>query len=102
MDFSDVVSTLSSNGISITQDTALNYVMATATQNNSLNMDLNGVGADGVGSALTWGTLGVVSDTYSPTGEAVPEPGTVGLFAIGCVCLRFFRRFTDPTLPGRR
>lgn len=99
--FNSIVSVLSSRGINITQDSPINYVMATATQSSSLNMDLNGVGASGIGSALTWGQLGAVSDTFSPTGESIPEPSAVGLFTVGCLCLRYVRRFTDPTRPSR-
>jgi len=42
-DFRTIVDLLSAKGISLDQNTAINYVMATSTQDNALNMDLNGI-----------------------------------------------------------
>ncbi len=71
--FNDVVVELAARGISgFNQNSPLAYVIATATQANSLNQDLNGVGQNYDGSA-TWSVLGVQSDTMSPAGP-VPEP----------------------------
>ena len=47
------------------------YVIATSTQGNSLNQDLNGVGANYNG-ASTWGALGALGDPVSPF-AVVPE-----------------------------
>lgn len=81
VDFYDVVTLLSAKGIVIDQNTGINYVMATSTQDNALNMDLNGVDG-GVGSTLTFDELGATSATFSPTGDAtIPEPSVIGLFA---------------------
>lgn len=81
INFSDIVSTLASNGITIDQNSAINYVMATATQANSMNMDLNGI-SGGTDSDLTFAELGASSETFSPTGEAVPEPAMISLARI--------------------
>jgi len=89
--FADVVSFLSSNGISINQNSAINYVMATSTQNNSLNMDLNGVNG-GTSSTLTFAQLGATADPFSPAGVAIPEPATALLFGIGGVGAWLLRR----------
>jgi hypothetical protein len=72
--FADIVNQLSLLGISgFNQDSTLSYVVATATQANSLNQDLNGVDKNFNG-ALTWSQLGVMSNPMSPAGMAVvPE-----------------------------
>lgn len=71
--FSDVVAQLAAAGITFDQNSTLTYVIATATQANSLNQDLNGV-AGSVNSSLTWSQLGVLSNPMTPGGVAVvPE-----------------------------
>ena len=71
--FSDIVAQLASAGITFDQNSTLTYVIATATQANSLNQDLNGV-AGSVNSSLTWSQLGVLSNPMTPGGLApVPE-----------------------------
>ena len=63
----DVVTQLAANGITgFDQNSGLSYVIATATQANSLNQDLNGVGKNYDGSA--WGTRGGLSDPIMPVG----------------------------------
>ena len=89
--FADIVSFLSGKGISIDQNSAINYVMATSTQNNSLNMDLNGVNG-GTSSTMTFAQLGGVADTFSPSGVAVPEPAAALLFGIGGMGAWLLRR----------
>jgi hypothetical protein len=70
--FSDIVAQLAARGITgIDQNSTFAYVIATSTQGNSLNQDLNGVGANYNGNS-TWGQLGAVSDPHQPVG-AVPE-----------------------------
>ena len=75
--FSDVVMLLAARGITgFDENSALAYVIATATQANSLNQDLNGVGKNYDGAA-TWSTLGVLSDGMTPAGAVVPEANPV-------------------------
>lgn len=70
---SDITAQLALLGIAFDQNSALTYVIATATQANSLNQDLNGV-AGNVNSSLTWSQLGVLSNPITPAGmAAVPE-----------------------------
>jgi hypothetical protein len=72
--FADVVAQLNAKGITgIHQNSTFSYVVATATQANSLNQDLNGVGGSYDGNA-TWSTLGVISDPLTAGGIPVPEP----------------------------
>ncbi len=94
-DFNHVVSQLNATGITIDQNSALNYVMATATQDNSLNVDLNGVDG-GTDSTLTFAELGATSDTFSPTGDAVPEPAVMMLLTAGCLSMLIGRRLVRP------
>lgn len=75
--FSDVVIQLAARGITgFDENTPLAYVIATATQANSLNQDLNGVGQNYDGSAI-WSDLGVLSDGMTPAGAVVPEASLV-------------------------
>ena len=71
---SDIIAQLASLGITgFDQNSTLSYVVATATQANSLNQDLNGVDKNYDG-AMTWSLLGVLSDPITVTGlAAVPE-----------------------------
>lgn len=96
--FNDVVTQLGNRGITgINQNSTFNYVIATATQANSLNQDINGVGKNFDPSA-TWSSLGVISDDFSASGVPVPEPGTtvmvISLLAviIGTDCRRRLRQ----------
>ncbi len=91
-DFNDVVNLLDAQGITIDQNTGINYVMATATQDNSLNMDLNGVDETGIGSTNTYSQLGAISDTFSATGDSVPEPAVMALLVAGCFSMLIGRR----------
>jgi len=81
--FRTIVDLLVAKGISLDQNTGINYVMATSTQDNALNMDLNGVDG-GIDSTLTYDELGATSDTFSPTGDSIPEPAVMALLAAGC------------------
>ena len=95
--FSDIVSQLAAKGLTgFDENSAMTYVVATATQANSLNQDLNGV-SGGVNSSLTWAQLGVQSNVMTPTGIAVvPEVnsvlGIVGLLVAVTAHQRFKRR----------
>ncbi len=89
--FSDVVDLLSAKGIEIDQNTPLSYVMATATQSHSLNMDLNGV--DGIPDTdKTFSELGAISNTFLVTGESVPEPAVLALLLAGCSSILIGKR----------
>lgn len=76
--FADVVAQLAANGITgFNENSSMSYVVATATQANSLNQDLNGV-AGSVNSSLTWAQLGVQSNMMTPAGIAVvPEVNSI-------------------------
>ena len=78
----------------INQNSTFSYVVATATQANSLNQDLNGVGGSYDGNA-TWSTLGVISDPLTAGAIPVPEPSAAlasALIAAGAIAQRSFRR----------
>lgn len=93
--FSDIVAQLGAIGIPFDQNSTLTYVIATATQANSLNQDLNGVGA-GYDASLTWSQLGVLSDPMTAGGlAAVPEISptlSVGLLLLAVIAQRGFAR----------
>ena len=71
---SDIIAQLAAVGITgFDENSTLSYVIATATQANSLNQDLNGVDKNYDG-AMTWSLLGVLSDPMTVSGLAVvPE-----------------------------
>jgi hypothetical protein len=90
--FNDIVTQLGLRGISgVNENSTFSYVMATATQANSLNQDLNGLPKTYDGTA-TWGALGALSNPLSASGLAVvPEPGAglvVGLFSLVALATR--------------
>jgi len=71
--FNNVVTLLAARGIiGIDENSTFSYVMATATQANSLNQDLNGPDKTYDGSA-TWSTLGAQTDPMTASGMVVPE-----------------------------
>ena len=93
--FNDVVTELAAEGITgVTQNSTFSYVIATATQANSLNQDINGVGKTFDPNA-TWSSLGVISDPLSASGVPVPEAettlGLVGLLT-AVISGRWLRR----------
>jgi hypothetical protein len=79
--FADVVAQLNAKGITVDQNSTFSYVIATATQANSLNQDLNGVGA-GYDPNAPWVTLGVLTDPITAGGVPVPEPSAALVAAI--------------------
>ena len=106
--FADMVGQLALLGIPFDQNSPLTYVIATATQANSLNQDLNGVGKNFDG-ALTWSQLGVLSNPITPAGmAAVPEMSPalwVVLLLAAVGAQRHFRNrkaASRPSLPAAR
>lgn len=87
--FADVVAFLNTRSISINDQSAIRYVVATSTQSNSLNQDLGGVNGS-INSTSTWEQLGGFTPTVTSYGNTVPEPGTalLGALALGAGCLR--------------
>ena len=74
---------LAQAGITMDENTMLSYVLATATQDNSFNQDLNGVGKT-YSVSDDWSTLGALADPISASGNvsAVPEPGALALLGL--------------------
>jgi hypothetical protein len=89
LDFDRIVSFLNTQSISINDSTPMRYVVATATQGQSLNQDLGQLPKDYDG-VQTWAQLGGFSPTMTPTGAVVPEPTTMLLSA--CALPFLFRR----------
>lgn len=89
VEFNRVVTFLNTQGISINDSTPLRYVVATATQGQSLNQDLGQLPKNFDGSQ-TWEQLGGFSPTMNATGTLVPEPSTMLLGA--CALPFLFRR----------
>lgn len=79
--FSDIVAQLAALGITgITEDSTFSYVIATSTQGNALNQDINGVTGN-VNSSATWSSLGALADATSPI-AAVPEVNPAMLISL--------------------
>jgi hypothetical protein len=97
--FADVVSQLAAAGIAFNQKSTLTYVIATATQANSLNQDLNGVGKN-YDPSLSWSQLGVLSDPMTADGlAAVPEINPalwVGLLLVAVALQRHLGKRAQP------
>lgn len=91
--FSQVVNAMAATNIAINENSLMMFMAATATQQNSLNQDLNGAPkitqANGTN---TWQQLGAASVATSPNGSTIPEPATAGLLAISASFILFLRR----------
>jgi hypothetical protein len=93
--FATLQSNLSALGITIDANTPLRYVAFTATNSNTVNQDVLGIGA-----LSTFGTTrydaGIFSDYYTPSGvrTPVPEPATVAqtMVLVGAPGLLWWRR----------
>lgn len=91
--FADLVALFADVGVlNVNENTAFAYVAATATQDNSLNQDFNGVNG-GINSSTAWQDLGVLTAPISANGVTpVPEPSSMALLLVGaaamCVGLR--------------
>jgi hypothetical protein len=95
--FPDIVSQLEAQGISgFTRNTPMRLVASTATQDNSLNQDLNGV-AGGINSASTWEELGGLSQPYSFSSTSpIPEPPSGPLALVGATLAMIYWWRRDP------
>ena len=90
--FSDIVGQLAARGITgIDENSTFSYVIATSTQGNSLNQDLNGVGAN-YNQNSTWASLGALSDPTTPF-AAVPEVNPTWLVLLLLAAVAAHRRF---------
>ena len=98
VDFGDLVSALNTNGFTITENSTFNYVTGTARANSdTIDLDINGVNG-GVGSSETFATLGGYTDSYTPTGDAIPEPVALSLIGVGglfCFGIQRLKRRTS-------
>jgi len=86
--FNDIVTLLSGDPhfINIDENSHVQYVVGTSTQDNALNQDLGGPDG-GTTSGLTWEELGAVSDPVTSTGVFAPEPGSLELLLFGLLGL---------------
>jgi len=93
-----VVNGLNLPGVnSFNENSPLRYIVATAGQGNSLNMDLNGINGS-TNSATTWQALGGFTNATTPSGIAVPEPSGLALASIASLLLGIRRR--TPVVTG--
>jgi hypothetical protein len=93
-DFSYIVKALADKGITINEISPhLSYILATATKDNALNMDIAGI-KGGTSSSLTFAELGAWRTPLTATGSA-PEPAVISLLGAGCLTLLARRRLTE-------
>ena len=77
--FGDLVAVLAAKGVFIDDSSPLRYVVSTATQANSFNQDIGGVGVN-YSELDTWDSLGATSSSITADGDSsiglIPEPAT--------------------------
>lgn len=79
-------------GTNFNENTPLRYIAATSQQANSLNQDLNGIGAT-YNASSTWTQLGGFTNTMNATGVAsVPEPSATLIGCLGASLILLRRR----------
>jgi hypothetical protein len=79
-------------GNGFNENTPLRYLAATSQQANSLNQDINGIGATYDG-ASNWTQLGGLTNTMQATGVAtIPEPAMSLLGCLGALGIMLRRR----------
>ncbi|HEY8962368.1 MAG TPA: PEP-CTERM sorting domain-containing protein, partial [Luteolibacter sp.] len=93
VDFAKVVQFLGTQGIAITDESSLRYVLGTATQDNSLNQDLGNINNKTANLSQTWEQLGGFSPAMNATGTVVPEPSAALLGGLGFIGLLRRRRY---------
>ncbi|MCX7824073.1 MAG: PEP-CTERM sorting domain-containing protein [Verrucomicrobiae bacterium] len=89
-----VLSVRALTGVDINEQSRVAYVVATSTQDNAFNQDLNGIPKTYNANA-TWQSLGALSDPI-----VIPEPGCVMLLGVGLVCLLLRRNTASAARRG--
>lgn len=89
--FNAIVTELAATGITLTDETQLQFIAATSNQANALNQDLGGIDG-GINSSATWAALGGFSEVITASGLFTPEPGTGWLLTSGLLGLAAARR----------
>lgn len=84
------LATTAGGSITINDQSAMRYVVATSTQTNSLNQDLGGLNGEN-SSTTSWEDLGGFTDTVNASGTVVPEPSS-NLLALGTLAAAFLIR----------
>lgn len=93
--FMNLVNFLQTKNITITKDSVLRYILATSTQDNSLNQDLGAVPKlTKAMESQTWSVLGGLSGGITSTG-VIPEPSTSLLAMIASAALLLRRKRND-------
>jgi len=93
IEFSMIAGGLATNNIIIDETSPMIFLAATATQQNSLNQDLNGAPkVTRQNGDWTWVQLGASSTPMTPTGEIVPEPVTAQLLLLSGLSVFIYRR----------
>ena len=93
INFNFIVNALAGTNIYINENSPLRLVLATATQDNSFNEDLNGAPKiDQKNGTNTWMQLGAAPHLLSANGQVIPEPTAMALISLGGVLTLFVSR----------